>query len=151
MHYKTIILLLISLSLTSCSDDSNSSTECVPSKYDALPLGLHPFYCSRPGELDIDLYNDFTIIKSQEEFNTRVIGWNCIVAFYQRDLIIGKIALQKRVEEVSYELLKDCNKNFHLTVTLTLINHITPEEYVYAAVINKLQPGETVTVETILK
>ena len=151
MYIKSIFICVVFLLITSCSEDNNSAQTCVPTKYNTVQLGTYPYLCNSTAILDINLDNNFTVLKSQDEFNTQVSGWHCVINFYEFNLIIGKISLEHDIESVSYDLSKDCSNTFHLIVTLTLYTNANPKNYLYNSIIPKLLPGETVIVQTIIK
>ena len=147
MNYKTILVVFFILVLTSCSSDDNGQiAPCVDVKYGVEPTS---FYGCNFYETDL-LPDTYVVIRSQDELDT-FIQDACIIPFYQRDLVVGKKQLQKQFESMDYDLTKDCEtNNYKLIVTFKTGTHVQTETVSYSGVIPKMQPGETITVETIV-
>jgi hypothetical protein len=102
--------------------------------------------------MDINLTNDFTIIHTQNEFDTLVSG-DCQpqIDFNTYDLVIGKQNLANGNDSIVYELIKDCVTN-NLTLKVTFNQNATEPAPIltYHALIPKLNPSQTLEVDIVI-
>ena len=99
-------------------------------------------------QMNIDLNENFTIIKSQTEYDLLVTG-SCDVQidFTKYDLIIGKKGLTNGNTRIEYTLLKRCDYK-KLELEITFFQNITAvaPNLTYHALIEKLDPDEDVEI-----
>lgn len=101
--------------------------------------------------MEIDLSNQFVIIRDQADFESLVTG-TCIpdIDFLKYDLVVGKQGLTSGNVRIEYELTQDCEKS-NLQLKVTFFQNITTEapNLTYHAVIDKLQDlqGVDITIE----
>ena len=144
---KLSIILLSSLFLllTNCKDDE----ECTDIELAFTSLEAAYGCTNTPFQMNIDLEEDFTIISTQETFDTLITG-SCTpeIDFDTYDLIIGKKALGNGVASISYEMIQDCeDESIALTVTVVTDDTEIAPNITYHVLVNKLEFDETVNVE----
>ncbi len=144
-----ILFILGALIMMSCSsDDECSNTEITLTDLEA------EYGCeSTKYQMDIDLSDDFTIIKNQSSFENLVSGsCNPQVEFDRFDLIIGKQVVNTGNVSLDYQLNKDCNSN-QLKLTVTAKQGLTTvvENLTYHVLVPKLTDGESVQVEIAIE
>ena len=147
MNYKIILVVFFILALTSCSsDDNGQSAPCVDVKYSVEPFSFYG--CSI---YDTNFAPDtYAIFRNQDDLNS-MINQTCVLPLYQKDAFAGRKQLYKQLDSIEYDLIKDCEtNNYKLTVTFTTNNNVLTTTALYSGVIPKMQPGETITVETIV-
>ena len=99
--------------------------------------------------MEIDLSNDFTIIRTQNIFNDLVSG-SCHpeIDFGIYDLIIGKKGLVSGNSSIDYELTENCEThNQNLKVTFNQNATMIAPNLTYHALIPKLENRQTVSVD----
>ena len=87
---KFIVIIIVFVLASSCSNDD----ECSPVILDITSLETEYSCINTPYQMDIDLSEEFTIIRSQSVFDNLVIG-TCMpqIDFEAYDLLIGKKGL----------------------------------------------------------
>jgi hypothetical protein len=138
---KTSLLFFIALLfLGSCNEKE---------KCEDILLTVDHFECENSKHaLIVDLSNDFTIIRSKEQYDIMVSG-SCHpdINFSNFDLVIGKQSSGNWNDTIIYDLRKTCPEN-ELTLTIEIIQmDITiPDNVVYHAMIPKLGDEDTLIV-----
>ncbi|MDX1830531.1 MAG: hypothetical protein R3342_13405 [Lutibacter sp.] len=144
-----LVIFIITLTFNSCNKENNCQNEILPT------FSLENKYnCSNTAsQMDIQLSNDYVIIRNQSKFDNLVTG-SCIpvIDFNSYDLIIGKQGLNNGLVSIDYVLTRDCvTKKLELLVTFnTDLTNVAPN-VTYHALIPKLGIEETVNVETLIK
>jgi len=143
MNIKHIISLFTFLLLIfSCSEKDN----CNDLLFIVKQFGCE--YTKYSTFLYIDLRNDYTIIRSQESFDSLVSG-KCHpeINFSQYDLVIGRQSSPNLNYTIEYDLRRVCPDN-KLTLTINIIQSdaTQPDNVTYHALIPKLGDGETLYV-----
>lgn len=144
------LLLLFSLIiLNSCNEDDD---DCLPMIFEVSSLENEYDCVNTPYQMDIDLSEEFIIIRSQAEFNNLVTG-SCTpeIDFTSYDLLIGKKGLVSGFDSIDYDgLVKNCINN-QLSLTITFILNVTAEapNVTYHALVPKLAPNEVINVSIV--
>ncbi|MCK8479705.1 hypothetical protein [Psychroserpens algicola] len=148
---KKILVLacfvLVFLSCNSCDDDS-----CAPVTLSITSLEEEYSCVNTPYQMDIDVSDEFIIIRSQADFDALVTG-SCMpqIDFITYDLLIGKKALTNGVESINYDgLVKDC-ENGQLSLTVTFVKNDTDEapNLTYHALVPKLELDDIINVSIV--
>jgi hypothetical protein len=125
-------------------DSCNEKEKC-----EDILLAVEHFECENSKHtLIVDLSNDYTIIRSKEQYDNMVSG-SCHpeINFSNFDLVIGKQSSGNWNDTIIYDLRKTCPEN-ELTLTIEIIQmDITiPDNVVYHAMIPKLGDEETLII-----
>jgi len=151
-NMKNIILLIIVLiGFYSCKkiDENNN---CENKKKSITNLESEYGCVNTKGQMQIDLLNDFTIIKTQIIFDSLVSG-NCNpnIDFNTYDLLIGKKGLANGNDTIYYELTENCETE-NLNLKVNFINNMTmiAPNITYHSLIPKLKSGQSIDVEIII-
>lgn len=136
------ILITYSLLLSCNSDDDCGSPNWT------IPANLETEYnCTNTKyQMDINLTDDYLIIRSQLEFDNLVTG-TCMpnIDFSTYDLVIGKKVLTSGNTSINYNYMKHpCNNNKFLEVTFTQNATTEAPNITYHALIPKLEINETI-------
>lgn len=100
-------------------------------------------------QMDIDLSEDFTIIRSQSNFDNLVMG-SCqpTINFSIYDLVIGKKGLSGGNTSIRYQLTEDCNTgNLKLHVTFNQNETTEAPNLTYHALLPKMGDEQKLNVE----
>lgn len=142
---KRFFLFYVFFVVVSC----NSDDDCGSPAW-TTPTNLEVEYgCTNTKyQMDIDLNDDFVIIRSQQDFNNLVTG-TCSpdIDFSAYDLVIGKKALTSGNTSIEYSYMKHpCSNAKYLEVHF--IQNATAEapNLTYHALVPKLNANETVNV-----
>lgn len=151
MRKITFIFLLVTSFASICSCESDDDV-CLPIFLEITSLENEYDCVNTPYQMDIDLSEQFVIIRSQLVFDELVTG-SCTpdIDFGVYDLLIGKKGLSSGFDSINYDgLVKDCNTG-HLALTITFVLNATAEapNVTYHALVPKLAEGENINV-TIL-
>lgn len=123
MRKITTNLLLILLFSFVSSCDTSDDDACSPAILEITSLENEYGCVNTPYQVDIDLSEEFIIIRSQDIFNNLVTG-SCMpeIDFTTFDLLVGKKGLVSGFDTIDYDgLVKSCNDNtWSLTVTFVL-------------------------------
>ena len=144
---NTILIALIFISsFLSCKtdDDSGSPVWFTPNNLENEYGCVNTKY-----QMDIDLSDDFTIIRSQESFDNLITG-DCMpqIDFSTYDLLIGKKALTSGNTSIDYSLMKHpCNGQFYLQIDFLQNATAEAPNLTYHALIPKLNTDVVVNVE----
>ncbi len=137
-------LMIGALLMFSCSSDD----ECSNTEITLTDLEAEYGCTSTKYQMDIDLTNDFTIIRTQSSFDDLVTG-NCSpqIDFDRFDLIIGKQVVTTGNVSLDYKLMNNCVNN-RLDLTITSVQGLTTvvENLTYHVLVPKLNDKETVDV-----
>lgn len=110
---------------------------------------LHYLDCDNPKyELNIDISNDYTIIRSQDIYDSEVTGMcHPSVDFSKYDLVIGSQSSGNENHTIKYDLRRICPENV-LVLTVDIIQSAAtrPDNVVYHALIPKLSNSEQINV-----
>ncbi|MDL2262396.1 hypothetical protein LJC11_02710 [Bacteroidales bacterium OttesenSCG-928-I21] len=131
----------------SCEKDENKECENKSLEIESLE---NLYGCENTKyQMDVNLSNNFIIIRSQSQFNNYVIG-TCQpeINFETYDLIIGKQSLTSGNSYISYELTEDCETS-NLLLFVTFHQNITTEapNLTYHALIPKLESEQVIDIE----
>jgi hypothetical protein len=146
MKYQTLLLSLLFLVLSSCSSegdctDKTISTTSLESEYNCT---------NTKNDLDLELSDDYIIIRDQSSFNNRVSG-NCEaeIDFSTYDLVIGKKQLTTGNESIEYELTEICDTgNLVLKVTFKQNEATVAPNLTFHRLIPKMAQGKELAVIT---
>ncbi len=136
-----VILLLV---FNSC----NNKDDCKTIQLNAQSLEtLYGCSNTRYG-LQIDLTENYTIIRSQEDFENKVSG-SCIpkIDFALYDLVIGRKGLSSDNTSINYILTADCKNVLKLRVIFNQSDALNAPTVTYHALVHKLGDEETIKVE----
>jgi hypothetical protein len=146
---NVIIVIFFVLPMQSCLNDDDCSPIIIP-----ITSLEDEYGCiNTPYQMDIDLSEDFTIIRSQTVFDDLVTG-TCLpqIDFEAFDLLIGKKALTSGFETINYnELVKNCD-NAQLNLTVTFVRNATAvaPNASYHVLVPKLGENEVIFVDILV-
>lgn len=103
-------------------------------------------------QMDIQLNDDYTIIRSQQSFDNLVTG-SCTpqIDFAIYDLLIGKKGLPSGNASINYSFFKHpCDAQPYLQVEFIQNATTVAPNITYHALLPKLAPNETVNVELVI-
>lgn len=122
---KNYIFVFFFLTLLSCSN--NDDPGCFVSDIDYTNLEAAYSCENTKNLLEIDLQDTFSLINSQEEFDTQITG-PCMpqIDFDIYTLIIGKKGLSSGNTSINYDYINDCATNTN-TLTVNFIQNATTE------------------------
>lgn len=148
---KTTLIFICLFSyvfINSCNEDD----ECTPATFPITSLEAEYACVNTPYQMDIDLTEEFIIIRSQSEFEDLVTG-TCApqIDFITYDLLIGKKGLSSGIDSIDYDgLVKNCD-NGQLNLTITFIKNATTEapNLTYHALVPKLDADDIINVNII--
>ncbi|WP_034257657.1 hypothetical protein [Altibacter lentus] len=142
---KKLVLIAVLLVIFSCKNDDNDP--CNPA-VDFTSLEMEYGCIDTEYQTDINLSNDFVVIKSQTQFNTLVTG-NCqpTIDFSKYNLIIGKQSLPSGNDSIDYTIVKDCDSNdIEMNVTFNQNSTTEAPNLTFHALIPTLQNNQNVLV-----
>ncbi len=144
MKNKTLILALLFVSLA-----CNQIKDC-----EEIQLTAHHFDCKDTKySLQINIHNDYTIIRSKDTYDSIVTG-DChpTIDFSLYDLVIGRQSSGNENDTIKYDLRRTCPDN-ELTLNVDIIQSdaTRPDNVVYHALIPKLGDEETLKVKINVK
>lgn len=143
-RYLFLVLMMIVLDM-SCS---KKVEDCLNAPLDTYSLE-ELYECENTKrQMDINLSESFTIIKTQSRFSETVSG-TCKpeIDFEKYDLIIGKKGLTSGNVSIDYDFRTDC-ENDRLLLKVTFNQNITTEapNLTYHVLVDKLNENENVEV-----
>jgi hypothetical protein len=148
MKIKLFISLLL-LAIIACSDDNN----CANINLNATSLETEYECLDTRYQIDINLSNDYTIIRNQTDFDNLVSG-SCepTIDFSKYDLVIGKKGLLNGNSSIDYQLVENCKTN-NLLLQVTFFQNETTEapNLTYHSLIPNLVDEQTVDVKIIVQ
>ncbi len=151
----SVFSLLFLLIFASCQVDLDDEGECNIPEILLLPNSLEEVYgCSDTRYMEVDLSEDYALVRSQEEFESLVTGEGCSpeIDFTKYDLVIGKKGLTSGNTSIDYELGYTCNPGeLLLQVTFNQNGFTEAPNITYHALIPKLGDEQYVTVELEVK
>jgi hypothetical protein len=135
-----IILMVVLMSPSSCFRKEDCQD---------ILLNVEHLGCENPKySINIDLSNNYTYIRSKEEYDTLVTG-SCHpeIDFSKYDLIIGKQTSANENDTIYYDLRKPCpEKKLTLNIEIVQSAVTRPDNVTYHALIPKLGDEETIFV-----
>jgi len=144
MKIKYFTLVMILFVFISCNDDD----ECSDSDITITSLENEYGCIETKYQMEIELINDYTIIKNQSDFDSLVTG-SCqpTIDFDMYDLAIGKKGLLSGNDTIAYDLEEDCESGDQ-TLTVTFNQNPTAQapDLTYHALIPKLGNGQELTI-----
>lgn len=143
---KNLTLIFVILFVSLACNESNDCKE--------IQLTTQHFDCENTKHsLQINIQNDYTIIRSKEAYDSKVTG-DChpTIDFSHYDLVIGKQSSGNWNDTIKYDLRRTCPDN-ELTLTVDIIQSLLtlPDNVVYHALIPKLGDEETIKVTINVK
>ena len=147
---RILLLSFIFIGILSCSkDDDNNCSDLI---IETTSLE-NEYGCSNTKyQIEIELSDNYMIIKNQLEFSEFVTG-SCQpeIDFSTYDLVIGKKGLSSGNSSISYELIENCeNGNQTLTVTFNQNETTEAPNLTYHALIPKLENEQELNVQIIV-
>jgi len=147
MKLSKLIIITISIFLFSCEFDEDK--DCLANTLDTHSLEEIYNCADTRHNTQIDLSDNYIIIRSQSQFNNLVTG-DCLpqINFSTYDLVIGKKGLTSGNETINYNYYYDCSLG-NLVLEVEFIQNIASvaPNLTYHALIPKLGDEETVAVE----
>jgi hypothetical protein len=145
-------ILFIGILLFGILSYSKSDEKCTDTVISTTSLA-NEHGCIEPEyQMDINLSEDYIIIRNQVEFSDLVTG-SCLptIDFTIYDLVIGKKGFTTGNSSINYELVEDCETTAK-TLTVTFNQNLTTEapNLTYHRLIPKLMIGEELNVELIV-
>lgn len=150
MKLKNLFLIFLFLALISCNSDGDS---CTDQKVNTTSLESEYDCTNTKYDLDLEITDDFIVIKEQTDYNSRLTG-NCNprIDFSTFDLIIGKQQLTSGNGSIDYQLTENCHTgNYVLNVTFNQNIATVAPNLTYHRLIPKLPEGKEITVTTEIK
>ncbi|MFT4611678.1 MAG: hypothetical protein ACJA1H_001250 [Glaciecola sp.] len=150
---RTIINFIAAVSIIFAMQSCSNDDDCSPLIIDVTSLEIEYGCTNTPYQMDIDLSEDFIIIRSQAVFDDLVSG-TCApqIDFEAHDLLIGKKGLTNGFESIDYDrLTKNCENN-QLSLTISFVLNATAEapNVTYHALVPKLGENEVVNVTIVV-
>jgi len=158
MNTKIFILFIVFSTIISCNndDDSNNNDDnnCLELNIDIDITSLENEYgcVDTKYQMEINLSEDYTIIRNQSDFDNLVTG-SCqpTINFSNYDLIIGKKGLTNGNSTIDYVLTQHCETgNQTLKVTFNQNDTTVAPNLTYHALIPKLGEEQELNVEIIV-
>ncbi|WP_456438588.1 hypothetical protein [Psychroserpens sp.] len=153
VRFKLLTLLLPMLLMQLCSTDETSndniSNDCENTNLEITSLE-EAYDCNNTKHsLEIDLNNNFTVIRSQSEFIGLVTGdCQATIDFSTYDLAIGKLQLANGNDTINYHLILNCEtSNLELSVNFQQNETNVAPNLTYHALIPKLSETQALTVD----
>jgi hypothetical protein len=138
-------MLVMIAFLSSCSKDDECKTETIELKSLEDEYGC----VNTKYEMELDLTNQFTIIKSQVDFDFFVTG-SCMppnIDFTTYDLIAGKQGLTSGNTSIDYAMVKECDPvRYSMTVTFNQNATTEAPNLTYHALAPKLEEGADLSI-----
>ena len=121
---------------------------CEDSLLDVLSLENEYGCVNTKYQMEIDLRENFTIIRSKAKFEQMVSGsCDVMIDFTKYDLLVGKKGFTNGNSRIEYTLLKRCDyKNLELTVTFFQNITTVAPNLTYHGLIEKLDPEEEIEI-----
>ncbi|MBX0290526.1 hypothetical protein K3G63_08760 [Hymenobacter sp. HSC-4F20] len=139
--------------LSGCITPVDEPAECVGPELLVKSLESEYSCQNTTRQLNINLSETYTVIRSQEEFDKQVTG-SCRpqIDFTTYDLVIGKKGLPNGVSGIAYTLRRECNSNKEvLNVAISLGMTTEAPNITYHALIPKLAAGQEIGVQVEVK
>jgi hypothetical protein len=144
-----LLILFLGVFAVSCGKDGDCENKVLEVKSLEAVYGCE----NTKYNMNVDLSNNFIIVRSQLQFQNYVTG-TCIpdIDFNAYDLIIGKQALTSGNSLISYELTEDC-KTSDMLLKVIFSQNETAEapNLTYHALVSKLGNDQIVNVEVEIK
>ncbi len=144
-----IVVISLILITQSCSNDD----DCTSLTIDIISLEVAYGCINTPYQMDINISEDFIIIRSQTIFDDLVTG-TCTpqIDFEAFDLLIGKKGLTNGFETIDYDGLANNCENGQLNLTVTLVRNATAiaPNVSYHVLVPKLEEGELILVSIVV-
>ncbi|WP_028873620.1 hypothetical protein [Psychroserpens burtonensis] len=149
---RTIINFIVAISLIFITQSCSNDDDCIPLTIDITSLEVEYGCINTPYQMDINISEDFIIIRSQTIFDDLVTG-TCTpqIDFEAFDLLIGKKALTNGFDTIDYDgLEKNCDNN-QLSLSISFILNDTAEapNVTYHVLVPKLPENELITVSLV--
>lgn len=141
------------LLLNSCMLPVEEPAECLGAELPVKRLETEYGCQSTTRQMNINLSETYTVIRSQQEFERQVSG-TCRpqIDFATYDLVIGKKGLPNGPGGITYTLRRECTgTKVLLNVTISLGMTTEAPNITYHALIPKLAAGQEVGVEVVVK
>jgi len=141
--YLFSILMVVTLGFSSCDKDCENQNVSFTSLETAYGCNNTPY------QIDINLQETYTIIRTQAEFDNQVTG-SCIatIDFNMYDLIIGKKGLSSGFSSITYEVIENCTTgNYEIGVNIQSDATTIAPNITYHVLIPKLGDEQTATVD----
>ncbi|MCD2259556.1 hypothetical protein [Psychroserpens luteolus] len=144
----SFVIVLSFVLVSACSSDD----ECSPVILEITSLEAEYSCINTPYQMDIDLSEEFVIIRSQFVFDNLVTG-SCMpqIDFVAYDLLIGKKALTSGIDNIDYDgLVKNC-ENGQFSLTVTFVQNATTEapNLTYHVLVPKLDANDIINVSIV--
>ncbi|OUR97715.1 hypothetical protein A9Q86_16005 [Flavobacteriales bacterium 33_180_T64] len=144
-----VIVVIIGVFLCVLFSSCSSDDACSPGVIVITNLEDEYSCVNTAYEMDIQLVDEFIIIRSQSDFNNLVTG-SCMpqIDFTTFDLLIGKQGLSNGVDTIVYDgIIRNCDDN-QLYLTVIFIQNATTEapNLTYHVLVPKLGATETINV-----
>jgi len=145
--YSILIFILSSAQLCSSNDDDQEP--CDNTTLSVVTLESEYNCLDTKHQLDINLIDDFTIIRNQTDYDTMVYGdCNPNINFSTYDLLIGKKELNSGNHTIEYLLIKNCETtDLELTVIFNQMDAPIISNLTYHILVPKLIENQTVLVD----
>jgi hypothetical protein len=146
---KTIILSVLLAVILSCSKKNECKEEVLAAKHFESDYG-----CTNTKHiLSVNLNNNFTVISSKEDYDSKVSGaCHPAIDFSLYDLIIGKQTSANFNDTIIYDYRRACPKN-ELTLSVDIVQSLLtqPDNVVYHAIVPKIAGGETLNISITVR
>jgi len=148
MKYRILFISILLIGIFSCNNDD----DCTDTILNTTSLEFEYGCTNTEYQMDIELSENFMIIKNQLDFAEFVTG-SCqpTIDFAVYDLIIGKKGLTNGNTSIDYELIENCETgNENLIVTFNQNETTEAPNLTYHALIPKLGDEQELNVEIII-
>jgi len=146
---KIILLVALFCTIISCIDEKEKcEDEILSTKHFETEFG-----CTNTRfDLQIDLHNEYTIIRSKSTYDTNVIG-TCHpdIDFSKYDLVIGRQSTGNFNDTILYDYRRVCpNMDLSLIINVIQLDITMPSTVTYHALIPKLGDEESLNIQIIV-
>ena len=148
MKYRILIISILFLGIFSCNNDD----DCTDTILNTTSLEIEYGCTNTKYQMDIELSENFMIIRNQLDF-TEFVSGTCqpAIDFSVYDLIIGKKRLANGNSSIDYELIENCETGSqNLIVTFNQNETTEAPNLTYHALIPKLGDEQELIVEIII-
>lgn len=144
-----ILLFAFIFVLSSCN---NSSNDCISGDISFTSLEEEYGCFNTANFIDINLTEDYTIIRDQATYDASIIG-NCavVIDFSTYDLVIGKKTLTTGLQSIAYEVENNCNTgSIDIVVNIGTDDTTIAPNITYHVLIPKQSQSQNINVSIVI-
>ncbi|MCF6361158.1 MAG: hypothetical protein L3J29_10410 [Cyclobacteriaceae bacterium] len=146
---QILVALMLMVGISSCNKDD----DCTNIAVNITSLENEYGCTNTQYQLEIDLTDNYIIIKNQLDFAEFVSG-SCLptIDFSTYDLVIGKKGFTSGISLIEYELIKNCNSgDLNLKVTFYQNVATVAPNLTYHSLIPKMENQQELNVEILIE